>query len=123
MLSPGSHRSRNPSLGQLLESSRVQGNPPCRLWLVPCWDLGLVVVLGMTQDCTLGCEVLGSAAHAFTAGLSEVLRASENKGDFAFQVIPHVLSLKGVKAGSGIHLGLPRKPPCPSRRHFSGKIK
>lgn len=28
MLSPGSHRSRNPSLGQLLESSRVQGNLP-----------------------------------------------------------------------------------------------
>lgn len=125
MLSPGSRGSRNPSLRLLLleSSTESKGNLPAACDWSQCLDLGLLVVLGMAQGRTLGCEVLGRAAHAFTAGLVEVLKASENRGDFTFQVIPHLLPLIGVRVRSGIHLGLPRKTPWPGRRHFSGKMK
>lgn len=77
MLSPGSRSSRNPSLGLLLlESSREsKENLPGASGCSQCLDVGLVAVLGVAQGCTLGCEVLGGAAHAFTAGLSEVLKS------------------------------------------------
>lgn len=45
--------------------------------------------------------------HAFTAGLIDVLRESESKGGFAFQVVPH---LPPLKRGENIAGDLPGAP-------------
>lgn len=61
--------------------------------------------------------------HAFTAGLIDVLRASESKGDFAFQVISHLPPPKRGESTARNPPGVCKKSPSPGGRCFGRKIR
>lgn len=61
--------------------------------------------------------------HAFTAGLIDVLRTSESKGDFAFQVISHLPPPKRGESTARNPPGVCKKSPSPGGRYFGRKIR